>query len=60
MGLDDATVELARRFPNILYISCNPQTLRDNVAALAATHEIARRRCSTSSPTPTTWNAACC
>ena len=40
-GLDPATVELARGFDNILYISCNPQTLRDNVAALHDTHTIA-------------------
>ena len=39
-GLDAATVELARGFANILYISCNPQTLRENVAALEATHRI--------------------
>lgn len=40
-GLDPATLELAAGFDNILYISCNPQTLRDNVAALQATHRIA-------------------
>lgn len=40
-GLDPATVELASRFANILYISCNPETLRDNVAALQASHRIA-------------------
>ena len=39
-GLDDATLGLARRFDNILYISCNPETLRDNVAALHPTHRI--------------------
>ena len=39
-GLDAATVDLARGFANILYISCNPQTLRENVAALESTHRI--------------------
>lgn len=40
-GLDPATLELAAGFDNILYISCNPQTLHDNVAALQGTHRIA-------------------
>lgn len=40
-GLDDGTIALAKRFDSILYISCNPETLRANVAALAATHRIA-------------------
>ena len=40
-GLDAPTVALARGFDHILYISCNPQTLRDNVEALHATHRIA-------------------
>lgn len=40
-GLDEATVALARGFDRILYISCNPHTLRDNVAALRASHRIA-------------------
>lgn len=40
-GLDPATLELAAGFDNILYISCNPQTLQDNVAALPASHRIA-------------------
>ena len=40
-GLDAATLELASGFAHIIYISCNPQTLRDNVAALQASHRIA-------------------
>ncbi|WP_332673284.1 tRNA (uridine(54)-C5)-methyltransferase TrmA [Aromatoleum sp.] len=40
-GLDDATVDLACRFDRVLYVSCNPQTLHDNVAALQDTHRIA-------------------
>ncbi|AWI75060.1 tRNA (uridine(54)-C5)-methyltransferase TrmA [Parazoarcus communis] len=39
-GLDAPTVELARGFDRILYISCNPLTLQDNVAALQDTHQI--------------------
>ncbi|MBI1905876.1 MAG: tRNA (uridine(54)-C5)-methyltransferase TrmA [Rhodocyclales bacterium] len=39
-GLDAPTVELARGFDHILYISCNPHTLHDNVAALHPTHAI--------------------
>ena len=40
-GLDAATLAFATGFDSILYISCNPATLRDNVAALQATHRIA-------------------
>jgi tRNA (uracil-5-)-methyltransferase len=39
-GLDDDTVELVRHFDHILYISCNPNTLADNVKALSSTHEV--------------------
>ncbi|MDX9884456.1 tRNA (uridine(54)-C5)-methyltransferase TrmA [Thauera sp.] len=39
-GLDEGTIALAKGFDNILYISCNPETLRANVAALSATHRI--------------------
>ena len=40
-GLDPATLELVAGFDHILYISCNPETLRANAAALAGTHRIA-------------------
>lgn len=39
-GLDPATLELASGFEYILYISCNPQTLLENVTTLQATHRI--------------------
>ncbi|WP_018015113.1 tRNA (uridine(54)-C5)-methyltransferase TrmA [Teredinibacter turnerae] len=41
-GLDTDTVKLASRFDNIIYISCNPDTLADNLASLATTHEVTR------------------
>ena len=37
-GLDAPTLKLARSFDNVLYISCNPATLVENVGALASTH----------------------
>ncbi|MET0378886.1 MAG: tRNA (uridine(54)-C5)-methyltransferase TrmA, partial [Spongiibacteraceae bacterium] len=40
MGLDPVTLKLAERFENILYISCNPQTLRDNLIVLQENHRI--------------------
>ena len=39
-GLDVDSVELVRRFHKIIYISCNPETLKDNLALLVATHKI--------------------
>lgn len=39
-GLDAATLALASGFERILYISCNPLTLQENVAALQATHAV--------------------
>lgn len=41
-GLDDGTVELVRKIDQILYISCNPETLKNNVDALSTTHKVTR------------------
>lgn len=37
-GLDDATVKMVQRFDNIIYISCNPETLINNLQLLTQTH----------------------
>ena len=39
-GLDPDSVELVSRFERIIYISCNPVTLRENLAELVKTHKI--------------------
>ena len=39
-GLDAATLRLASSFKRVLYISCNPETLSDNLAKLSSTHGI--------------------
>jgi tRNA (uracil-5-)-methyltransferase len=41
-GLDSATVQLVSRFNDIIYISCNPQTLAENLQQLCKTHDIVR------------------
>ena len=41
-GMDPDTCELTRRFERILYISCNPQTLAQNIGQLYDTHRIER------------------
>lgn len=41
-GMDPDTCELARRFDRILYVSCNPETLAQNIAQLHDTHRITR------------------
>lgn len=39
-GLDDATMKLAAGFDRILYISCNPSTLAENLRILTTTHTV--------------------
>ncbi|MFC0323774.1 tRNA (uridine(54)-C5)-methyltransferase TrmA [Gallibacterium melopsittaci] len=39
-GLDPATLQMVQQYDNILYISCNPETLVQNLATLCQTHRI--------------------
>lgn len=39
-GLDNGTRELLQRFDNIIYISCNPLTLHDDLTAYKDSHSI--------------------
>ncbi len=41
-GLDPATEALAARFQQIIYVSCNPDTLLSNLSRLCKTHRISR------------------
>lgn len=39
-GLDPHTTSITQRFDNIIYISCNPDTLRENLKIITQTHTI--------------------
>ncbi|WP_226573478.1 tRNA (uridine(54)-C5)-methyltransferase TrmA [Mangrovibacter yixingensis] len=41
-GLDDETLNMVQSYPQILYISCNPETLCNNLQTLSKTHHISR------------------
>ncbi|MFT2092359.1 tRNA (uridine(54)-C5)-methyltransferase TrmA [Paraglaciecola sp. 2405UD69-4] len=41
-GLDDATVDMIKAYENIVYISCNPETLKHNLRTLLKTHKVTR------------------
>ncbi len=41
-GLDDTTRNLSKDFENIIYISCNPETLHRDLETLTKTHEIVK------------------
>ena len=41
-GLDTDTVSVLQRYDHVLYISCNPAALRENLEVLGITHLVAR------------------
>jgi tRNA (uracil-5-)-methyltransferase len=41
-GMDEGTCRMVQAYERILYISCNPETLKDNLEILAQTHNITR------------------
>ena len=41
-GLDEQSLSLAVNFENVIYISCNPETLLENLHVLSKTHTIER------------------
>jgi len=41
-GLDPDSIKLIQQFNDIIYISCNPDTLQDNLTELVKTHKIER------------------
>ena len=41
-GLDSASLDLIKNFKNIIYISCNPQTLFRDLKLLDKTHKIVK------------------
>ncbi|WOG29344.1 tRNA (uridine(54)-C5)-methyltransferase TrmA [Endozoicomonas sp. 8E] len=41
-GLDEGTEALVQKFDNIVYISCNPDTLKKNLKEITRTHKVQR------------------
>lgn len=41
-GLDSHTTDVVKRFDNIIYISCNPDTLAHNLTSICDTHTVER------------------
>jgi tRNA (uracil-5-)-methyltransferase len=39
-GMDPHTTAITQRYENIMYISCNPKTLQENLRTITQTHEI--------------------
>ena len=42
VGLEPSVIDFIKNFQNLIYISCNPQTLFENLCSLCATHEVRR------------------
>lgn len=41
-GLEPSVIDFIKDFQNLIYISCNPQTLFENLRSLCVTHEVRR------------------
>ena len=41
-GLDELTEAMVANYDNIIYISCNPNTLKENLETLCSTHKVTR------------------
>lgn len=41
-GLDESVIKFIKNFENIIYISCNPTTLKENLKELSKTHEVVK------------------
>lgn len=41
-GLEDSVVRFIKSFVNIIYISCNPATLKENLKELCVSHEVVK------------------
>ena len=41
-GLEPSVIDFIKNFRNLIYISCNPQTLFENLRSLCVTHEVRR------------------
>jgi tRNA (uracil-5-)-methyltransferase len=41
-GMDEETCKMVQGYQRILYISCNPETLKENLELLSTTHKVSR------------------